>query len=42
MGELYVFTTAEIVLGQCANYIFKREMDPETGYPELEVMKLKE
>lgn len=32
---LIVFTTVEIVLGECENVIFTREMDHETGYPEL-------
>ena len=30
-----VFTTAELVLGECENVVFTREMDHETGYPEL-------
>ena len=30
-----VFTTVELVLGECENVVFSREMDQETGYPEL-------
>jgi uncharacterized protein len=37
MGDqaLVVFTTAEIVLGECENAVFTREFDAQTGYPEL-------
>ena len=37
MGSLEVFTTAEIVLGECAGLVFGREQDECTGYPELVV-----
>ncbi len=37
MGDLEVFTTAEIVLGECAGLVFGRELDECTGYPELVV-----
>jgi hypothetical protein len=33
-----VFTTAEIVIGECSGYEFIREMDAQTGYPELVVV----
>jgi predicted DNA-binding protein with PD1-like motif len=36
-GELKVFTTAELVIGECENLSFKREFDEETGYDELVV-----
>ena len=36
---MIVFTTVEIVLGECENVIFTREMDEETGYPELVINK---
>ena len=32
-----VRTTAEIVIGELTDYIFSREMDEETGYPELQI-----
>ena len=32
---MVVFTTAEIMLGECTDVIFSRDMDPNTGYPEL-------
>jgi uncharacterized protein len=32
-----VFTTVELVLGECSDVIFKRELDHETGYPELTI-----
>ncbi|XP_038045150.1 uncharacterized protein LOC119719695 isoform X2 [Patiria miniata] len=37
MGTMEVFTTAEILLGQLPNVVFKREMDQQTGYRELVV-----
>jgi predicted DNA-binding protein with PD1-like motif len=36
-GELNVFTTAEVVIGECENYVFDREDDPESGFKELVV-----
>lgn len=30
-----VYTTAEIMLAECENVTFSREMDEESGYPEL-------
>jgi predicted DNA-binding protein with PD1-like motif len=36
---MIVFTTVEIVLAECENVIFSREMDSETGYPELVINK---
>ncbi|XP_067844487.1 bifunctional protein GlmU-like isoform X1 [Heptranchias perlo] len=35
MGDLEVFTTAEIVIGECGGFEFTREMDERTGFPEL-------
>uniref|UniRef100_UPI00398E86F4 bifunctional protein GlmU-like isoform X1 n=1 Tax=Pristiophorus japonicus TaxID=55135 RepID=UPI00398E86F4 len=35
MGDLEVFTTAEIVIGECGGLEFTREMDERTGFPEL-------
>ncbi len=32
-----VFTTAELVLGECVGHVFSREMDEETGFDELVV-----
>ncbi|CAF3327352.1 unnamed protein product [Rotaria sp. Silwood1] len=32
---MIVFTTVEIVLAECENVTFTREMDDESGYPEL-------
>ncbi|KAL4649011.1 hypothetical protein GN956_G6994 [Arapaima gigas] len=37
LGDLEVFTTAEVVLGEAENLQFNREMDPHTGFPELMV-----
>jgi predicted DNA-binding protein with PD1-like motif len=34
-GELNVFTTAEVTIGECLDMNFKREMDPQTGFDEL-------
>jgi uncharacterized protein len=30
-----IYTTAEIVLGELENKVFRRVLDPETGYDEL-------
>ncbi|XP_075056825.1 bifunctional protein GlmU-like [Mixophyes fleayi] len=35
IGDLEVFTTAEIVIGELSDLQFTREMDERTGYPEL-------
>ncbi|XP_053316550.1 bifunctional protein GlmU-like [Spea bombifrons] len=35
IGDLHVFTTAEIVIGDLSNLEFTREMDERTGFPEL-------
>ncbi|XP_072265600.1 bifunctional protein GlmU-like [Pyxicephalus adspersus] len=35
MGDLEVFTTAEIVIGELSDLQFTREMDERTGFPEL-------
>jgi len=35
-----VETTAEIVLLELGNYIFRRKMDSKTGYKELEISRL--
>lgn len=35
IGDLEVFTTAEIVIGELSDLQFTREMDERTGFPEL-------
>ncbi|XP_039384320.1 bifunctional protein GlmU-like isoform X2 [Mauremys reevesii] len=35
ISDLEVFTTAEIVIGECTGLQFTREMDDRTGFPEL-------
>ncbi|XP_029903229.1 uncharacterized protein LOC115356269 [Myripristis murdjan] len=37
LGDLEVFTTAEVVVGEAADLQFTREMDVKTGFPELVV-----
>ncbi|XP_072218085.1 bifunctional protein GlmU-like [Leuresthes tenuis] len=37
LGDLQVFTTAEVVIGDAVELLFTREMDERTGFPELEV-----
>ena len=32
-----IFTTAEIVIGESAEHIFTRNIDPKTGFNELEI-----
>jgi len=36
-GDLIVFTTAEVVIGECQAATFLREHDPATGFDELKV-----
>jgi predicted DNA-binding protein with PD1-like motif len=38
---LRVFTTCEIILGECEDMEFTRELDPATGFSELVVTTLK-
>lgn len=37
MGNMKVFTTAEVVIGNCDMLSFTREMDDATGFDELVV-----
>ncbi|XP_014191501.1 bifunctional protein GlmU [Haplochromis burtoni] len=37
LGDLEVFTTAEVVIGEAVDLEFTREMDEQTGFPELVV-----
>lgn len=37
LGDLSVFTTAELLLGEAEQLLFSREHDPRTGFPELVV-----
>lgn len=37
LGDLEVFTTAEVVIGEAVDLKFTREMDVLTGFPELVV-----
>ena len=39
MGDMKVFTTAEILLANCSEVNFDREFDPESGYKELSIKK---
>ncbi|XP_066533085.1 bifunctional protein GlmU-like [Hoplias malabaricus] len=39
LGDLEVFTTAEVVIGEATDLHFAREMDRRTGFPELTVHK---
>ncbi len=41
-SSLPVFTTAEVVLGECAAAEFYREHDGDTGYAELVVRERRE
>jgi predicted DNA-binding protein with PD1-like motif len=34
-----IYTTAEIVIGDAQGLTFSRELDAETGYPELQIRK---
>ncbi len=35
LGDMVVFTTAEVVIGECSQLMFNREMDTRTGFHEL-------
>ena len=37
VGDMLIFTTAEVVIGNAAGAKFDREMDDETGFDELVV-----
>ena len=37
LGEMIVLTTAEIIIGECLQLIFSREMDSKTDFKELVV-----
>ncbi|XP_069579788.1 bifunctional protein GlmU-like [Brachyistius frenatus] len=37
LGDLEVFTTAEVVVGEAVDLQFARRTDERTGFPELEV-----
>ncbi|KAB5539996.1 hypothetical protein PHYPO_G00095820 [Pangasianodon hypophthalmus] len=39
LGDLEVFTTAEVILGEATDLYFTREMDSRTGFPELVIQK---
>ena len=39
VGDCEVFTTAEVVIGECADAVFNRTMDKRTGFDELSVEK---
>jgi len=40
IGDLEIFTTAEVVLGECTDVEFTREFDSNTGFDELVVKRL--
>ncbi len=40
MDGCKIYTTAEIVIGIIPNCSFLRTLDPQTGYPELEVLTI--
>ena len=37
MGDMIIYTTAEVVLGECEHVTFDREFDARTGYKELDI-----
>eukprot|EP00092_Neocalanus_flemingeri_P092007 GFUD01116731.1.p1 GENE.GFUD01116731.1~~GFUD01116731.1.p1 ORF type:complete len:151 (+),score=51.62 GFUD01116731.1:137-589(+) len=39
VGDLVVFTTAEVVIGECRDAVFTRPFDEKTGFDELKVEK---
>ncbi|XP_064615630.1 bifunctional protein GlmU-like [Liolophura sinensis] len=39
IGDMEVYTTAEVVIGECSEAVFRREPDSQTGYDELVVTR---
>lgn len=37
MGNMKVFTTAEIIIGECTELVFDRPLDDKTGFDELRI-----
>ncbi len=37
VGDLIIYTTAEVVIGECVDLQYTREADENTGFPELVV-----
>ena len=37
IGNMPIFTTAEVVIGELPDVVFERPFDEETGWPELEI-----
>ncbi|CDQ59225.1 unnamed protein product [Oncorhynchus mykiss] len=42
LGDLEVFTTAEVVIGEASDLLFDRQMDHRTGFPELVIQSRSE
>lgn len=42
LGDLEIFTTAEVIIGEATDLYFSREMDSRTGFPELVIDKRQE
>ena len=40
VGDMIVFTTAEVVVGNCPGHRFSRERDERTGFPELVIKQV--
>ena len=38
-GDMVIFTTAEVVIGECREAVFTRPHDSKTGFDELKVEK---
>merc|ERR1712096_297311 len=39
VGDMIIFTTAEVVIGECRDSVFTRPFDAKTGFDELKVEK---
>ena len=37
--EMIVYTTAEVVIGECSAMVFERKHDKRTGFPELVIQE---
>ena len=36
-GPMIIYTTAEVIIGECVDFTFQRELDETYGYNELVV-----
>lgn len=40
IGNMSVYTTAEVIIGNCSDAVFRRVQDDVTGYNELSIERI--